>query len=141
MESRIPASERTNQTYMTLIYGRAISAEELERALSRELTPQRFASLCNGIAWLTTGRHLESMPSFTERVNVKDRGIDAELVIDLPSDGNYGSPLLGPGVNVLQYKQRDIFARDRDKIFSTLLSEVKGAAADVVARTGKQLDR
>src|SRR5262245_34804322 len=43
---------------MTFIHGQALSAEELERTLSRELTPRRFASLCNAIAWLTAGHTL-----------------------------------------------------------------------------------
>jgi hypothetical protein len=50
---------------MTFIHGHALSAEELERTLSRELHPQRFASLCNAVAWLTAGRTLQSVPSFT----------------------------------------------------------------------------
>jgi len=126
---------------MAVAHGQAISSEEVERTLSRQLTPQTFASLSNAVAWSAAGRWIESVPSFTERVNVKDKGIDAELAIGLPNDGNYTSPLLGPGANVLQYKQRNMFARDRDKVFWTLISGVKGAAADVVVRTGKKLDR
>jgi hypothetical protein len=124
---------------MTFIHGHALSAEELERILSRELTPQRFASLCNAVAWLTAGRTLQSVPSFTERVNVKDKGIDAELELSLPNDA-YASPYLGPGVNILQFKQRDIFAQGRAKTVSSLRSELKGAIKDLAVRTGSYPD-
>jgi hypothetical protein len=126
---------------MALAHGQAISSEEVERALSRQRSSQDLASLSNAVAWSIAGRRLESLPSFTERTNVKDKGIDAELTIALPDDGNYASPLLGPGANVLQYKQRDISARDRDKTVATLISGLKGALLDVAARTGKGVDR
>jgi hypothetical protein len=127
---------------MPLIHGQAISSEELERILSRELTPARFASLCNAVAWLSAGQTLEAVPSFTERVNVKDKGIDAELQATLPGGGlPYASPYLGPGVNVLQFKQRDVFAQGRAKTVSGLKSELKGALNDLAKRTGKRPDR
>lgn len=96
---------------MAFIHGHAISSEELERTLSRELTPARFASLCNALAWLSAGQTLKEVPSFTERVNVKDKGIDAELQVALPGNVPYAAPYLGPGVNVLQFKQRDPWRR------------------------------
>jgi hypothetical protein len=127
---------------MTLIHGQAISSEELERTLSRESTPQRFASLCNAVSWLSAGQTLEAVPAFTERVNVKDKGIDAELQVVLPGDDHaYASPYLGPGVNVLQFKQRDVFAQGRAKTVSGLKSELKGALKDLATRTRKRPDR
>jgi hypothetical protein len=126
---------------MTFIHGQALSAEELERALSRELTPQRFASLCNALAWLTAGRTLESVPSFTERVNVRDKGIDAQLELEMPRNLPSASPYLGPGLNILQFKQRDIFAQGRPKTVANLKSDLKGALKDLAARTGSHPDR
>jgi len=126
---------------MALIHGQALSAEELERTLSRELTPQRFASLCNAVAWLTAGHTLESVPSFTERVNVKDKGIDAELELALSRTDPYTSPYLGPGMNILQFKQRDIFAQSRAKTVANLKSELKGALQNLATRTGSYPDR
>lgn len=126
---------------MTLIHGQAISSEELERTLSRELTPQRFASLCNAVSWLSAGQVLEAVPSFTERVNVRDKGIDAELQVALPSNLPHASPYLGPGVNVLQFKQRDVFAQGRAKTVSGLKSKLKGALKDLARQTGKHPDR
>lgn len=81
------------------------------------------------------------MPSFTERVNAKDKGIDAEWQIGLPEDQESKSPLLGPGWNVFQYKQRDIFAQGRDKTFAGLKSGFKGAVKDLEKRNSRRPDR
>lgn len=125
---------------MPNVHGQAISSVEVEQSLSRA-TPGTFASLCNALALAAAGRCLGAVPSFTERVNVGDGGIDGELILTLPDDGTYLSPLLGPGANILQFKQRDFFSRDRDKIVSTLVSNVKDAVAEVVARTKITLGR
>jgi hypothetical protein len=81
------------------------------------------------------------MPSFTERTNVKDQGIDAEWQIEMPDDGNYASPLVGLGWNVFQYKQRDIFAQGRANTFSTLMSGLKGAVKDLYTAASRRPDR
>jgi DNA processing protein len=60
------------------VHGRAITAEEVERLVGREFSPRQFASLCNAVAWAISGQRCTSIPSFTERVNAKDGGIDAE---------------------------------------------------------------
>jgi len=125
---------------MGLVYGQAISAEEIERIVSRRFTPQEFASLCNAIAWASAGQRCSYLPSFTERVNVPDCGIDAEWQ-ELPNSFRSSSPLLGSGWNVFQYKQRDIFAQGRDKTFSNLKAGLKGAVKDLYERTQKRPDR
>lgn len=126
---------------MTLVHGQRITAEEIERIVSRRFTPQAFASLCNAVAWASSRRRCSSLPSFTERVNVKDGGIDAEWQAELPDDDNYSSPLLGPGWNVFQYKRRDIFAAGREQAFSSLKAGLKGAARDLSERTSRRPDR
>jgi len=126
---------------MSLVHGQAISAEEIERIVSREFTPQEFASLCNAIAWASAGHRCSSLPSFTERVNVADGGIDAEWQTELPDDQSYSSPLLGSGWNVFQYKKRDIFAQGRDKTFSNLKAGLKGAVKDLYERTKRRPNR
>src|SRR5438309_7543135 len=83
-----------------IVHGQTISAEDVERIVSREFDARRFASLCNAIAWGTAGRRCSSLPAFTERVNVVDGGIDAEWDVEMPGDHAYQSPLLGPGWNV-----------------------------------------
>jgi hypothetical protein len=127
--------------HMTFVHGQALLANELEGSLSRETTAQRFASLCNSVAWLTAGRTVQTVPSFTERVNAKDKGIDAELKLELPDDGSYASPYLGPGVNILQFKQRDVFAQGRRKTIANMKSELKGALEELATRAGFHPDR
>ena len=126
---------------MSLIHGKSITSEEIEHIVSRRFTPKLFASLCNAIAWASAGRRCSSLPSFTERVNAKDRGIDVEWQTELPDDHNYSSPLLGPGWNVFQYKKRDIFAQGRDKTFSNLKTGLKSAVKDLHEKTGRRPDR
>jgi hypothetical protein len=83
---------------MPLIHGQAISSEELEASSAENLRP-RASPRC------------------------------AELQATLPGGGlPYASPYLGPGVNVLQFKQRDVYAQSRAKTVSGLKSELKGAA-------------
>jgi hypothetical protein len=99
---------------MLPIHGRAVNSEEIEIGIGREFgDPRRFPSLCNSLIWAYAKSASASLPSFTERVNVADQGIDAEWETELPAD--YDSPLLGPGWNVFQYKQHDVSARGRGR--------------------------
>jgi len=56
---------------MVLTHGHSITAEEIERLVNREFTPVKYAALCNAVSWALSGRKCDSLPSFTERVNVK----------------------------------------------------------------------
>lgn len=114
-----------------IIHGHAISAEEVERIVSREFQARRFASLCNAIVWGIAGRRCSSIPAFTERVNVADGGIDGEWSTELPEDHTFRSSLLSPGWNVFQYKQRDITTQNRNRILSNIKSSLKGALRDI----------
>lgn len=126
---------------MPLLQGKVLSAEELERILSREFDARRFAALCNAIAWCSARRRCSTLPAFTERVNVKDQGIDASWDVTLSDDSDYTSPLIGPGWNVFQYKQRDMFAQGRAATFSGLKSGIKGALKDLYTETQRRPDR
>ena len=120
--------------------GRAITSEEIERLTGRDFGPARFASMCNAISWASAKKRPSSLPSFTERVNVSDGGVDAEWDTELPEE-DYSSPLLGPGWNVFQYKQRDVAAVDRDKLFSKIKSSLKGAVKDLYSNKKRRPDR
>ena len=126
---------------MSLIHGKAIGAEEVERIVSRQFSPEQFASLCNAITWASSGQQCLSLPSFTERVNVADGGIDAELAVELSPDIPVVSPLIGGGWTVFQYKKRDITARDRDNTFSGLKGSVKHAVKEIWERTTRRPNR
>jgi len=125
----------------SLIHGHPINAEEIERVVSREFSPQKFASLCNAVAWALSGRKCATLPSFTERVNVKDGGIDAEWYAEFPADETYSPSLIGSGWNVFQYKQRDIFASGRNNTFSNLSSGMQGAVQSLYQETGYRPNR
>jgi len=126
---------------MSLVHGRRIEAEELERVVSRQFSPDEFSSLCNAVAWSAAGKRCSQLPSFTERQNVKDGGIDAEWSTELAGNEDHQSPLLGPGWNVFQYKKRDIFAQDRKRVFSNLKVGVAGAVKELHERTARRVDR
>ncbi len=120
-----------------LTHGYQLSAEEVERIISREFSPEKFVSLCNAVVWALSGKKYATLPSFTERVNVKDGGIDAEFY----ADETYSSPLIGSGWNVFQYKQRDIFASSRNNAFSQLRREMQGAVQEIYKRTQRRPNR
>jgi hypothetical protein len=125
---------------MLPVHGRAITSEEIENGISREFGDlRRFPSLCNSLAWAYAKSASASLPSFTERVNVADLGIDAEWETELPADHN--SPLLHPGWNVFQYKQHDVSAQGRGRAFSRLKEELKGAVKHLYERTGRRPER
>ena len=119
-------------------HGKHISAQEVEFLIGRTFRLEQFAALCNSIAW-AEGRNLGlDQISFTERVYVRDNGIDGEWSVESPKP-DQSSPLVKPGFNVFQYKQRDVSARDRNAIYSELKSELKGAANDVFTRTQRKV--
>ena len=123
---------------MALTHGSDITSEEIERIVSREFTPTRFASLCNSLVFALSGQTPPGLPSFTERINVKDGGIDAEWNVEFPSEMQSNSPLIQKGWNVYQYKQRDIFARGREDTFDKLKSGLKNAVKELYDRTKKR---
>ena len=122
---------------MAVLIGQPIDARELEQATS-QWTPERFASMCNDLVWAVSGRQFPKLPSFTERVNAADGGIDAEWEIEL-ADSNRAlpTPIVGPGWNVFQYKKRDLIAQDRRRIFFNLKSNLKGTLARLVKERQK----
>src|SRR6266540_2804683 len=115
---------------MPPLVGQAISAREFERE-SSSWTPERFTSMCNLLVWVSSGR--AEIPTMTERVNVSDGGIDAEVTIR-EDVSMISGPILGAGWNVLQYKLREIGAQDRRNIVSNLRTkrtELRGAIYEI----------
>ena len=127
---------------MALVHGQSITAEQVERIVSREFSPRDFASLCNAVTWALTGRGCSSLPSFTEREIVPDHGIDMEWGIEISDDDSKTiSNILGLGWNVFQYKKRDIFARNRQQVVSNLRIGIKGAIKELYKTTGRRPKR
>ena len=126
---------------MPLLIGQAMNGRDLEQATS-PWPPERFASMCDALAWAVSGRQCPSLPSFTSQVNAKDGGIDAEWSVELSDDSHpVPKPLLGPGWNVFQYKKRNLIAQDRRRIIANLKSSLTGAVSDVVKKTQRHPDR
>ena len=125
---------------MTLVHGREITAEQVEQIVGREFSVQRFASLCNALTWAVSKPGGVAQMAFTERVFVADSGVDAEWEIELPDFTPRQGSFLNVGRSVLQYKQRDVTARDRSGIVGDLRRNLRGAAKEVVHRTGRSLD-
>jgi hypothetical protein len=126
---------------MTLLIGQPMNGRDLEQATS-PWPPERFASMCDALAWAISGRQCSRPPSFTAQVNAKDGGIDAEWSVELPDDGHpVPTPILGPGWNVFQYKKRDLIAQDRRRIIANLKSSLTGAVSDIVKKTKRHPDR
>lgn len=119
----------------SLVHGQPISAEEIERIVSREFFPQTFVLLCNSIAWASAAKKCSSLPSFTERIYVPDGGKDAEWIVEITDSQKHLSPFLSSGWNVYQYKYRDISVRNKAEIFSKLKADLKGAIKYLVNRT------
>src|SRR5678815_4054610 len=83
--------------------------------------------------WAGGDRRRETVPAFTERVNVKDTGVDAEWEIDVPA-GATGAGLVNDGWNVYQFKQREVTAgRGRSDVIARLKSDLDGALKALVA--------
>ena len=124
---------------MSLPHGREISSSQVELIVGREFAIKRFVSLCNSLVWATSKSQQLAQTSFTERVFVKDSGIDAEWTIDLPGELHQGA-LIRQGWNVFQYKQRDVTGSDRQQIVASLRRDLRGAAQEVSTRTGNRPD-
>lgn len=124
---------------MTLVHGREITAEQIELIVGRQFSVQRFASMCNAIGWALSRPAGLNQAALTERVYVADNGIDAELLIDIPPLAPASGSLFSPGRVVLQYKQRDVTAQDRNRIIGDLRRDLARAAQKVRDRTGQPL--
>jgi hypothetical protein len=126
---------------MSLVHGREILAEEIERIVGRQFSVHRFVSLCNATAWAVSQPAGIAQVFFSERIYVADNGIDAELVIDIPAFAPPNGAMLVPGRVVLQYKQRDVTARERNRLIGELERNLDRAAQNVRRRTGAPVDQ
>ncbi|HKW55400.1 MAG TPA: hypothetical protein VJO12_17045 [Stellaceae bacterium] len=123
---------------MPLFHGQDIGAADIEREIS-VWDAVRFARFCNALAWASTWTAAQSVPAFTERVNVADNGIDAEWQGELAREAAASSLFLQTGLNVFQYKKREVTEETRGRLAAAMRSELAGAALEVETRTGKVL--
>jgi hypothetical protein len=123
---------------MPLIHGQDIGAGEIEREVS-SWDAVRFARVSNAVAWASTWDEAQTLPAFTERVIVADNGVDAEWQGELSAGEAGEGSFLRAGVNVFQYKKREVAAQRRGAIVSALCTELRGGALDVERRAEKTL--
>jgi hypothetical protein len=127
---------------LPLLHGTEISADDIEAEIAR-WSAERFARLCNAVAWASPGLKggRQTIPVFTERVHVADNGIDAEWerVLTAREAPIALEPLLQPGLNVFQYKKRGAGPGNRADIVRGLVAEMRRAVVDVETRIGKTL--
>jgi hypothetical protein len=123
---------------MPLAHGQNISAEEIEREVSR-WDAVLFARLGDEIAWASAWQSTPTLPAFTERVNVADNGIDAQWFGTIELDDAARPSLLRSGNNVFQYKKREVTEQTRARIVSALATELRGAAAEIERQRGQPL--
>lgn len=132
---------------MARLLGEPITPRDLER-VTGTWRVERFTALCDAVTWASSGGRWGPMPTFTGRVRAADGGVDAEWDVDLEprSAAVLSTPVLGAGWNVLQYKQRDVGARDRARVVADLKRSLDRAVVDVTAgaaerRQGRPPDR
>jgi hypothetical protein len=123
---------------MALVHGQNISAEEIEREVSR-WDAVLFARLGNAIGWASTWQSTPTLAAFTERVNVADNGIDAQWFGIIELDDTARPSLLRSGNNVFQYKKREVAEQTRARIVSALAAELRGVAAEIEREKGQPL--
>ena len=125
--------------HMRLPFGKPITAREIEEFATRE-DEVAFVRLANAMLASTMADVIPgtTMPACSERVNVPDGGVDAEVTLEAGIAVPEMHGLLGPGRSVYQFKWRDLAARKRTEI----LREVSRSAAGDVAKLkvrGKEL--
>ncbi|GEM_PF-1434509 len=120
--------------------GEAIDGHSLE-AITSGWPPEEFVTMCNSLLFAVIGRNVDSLPTFTERIYVSDRGIDGEWDINIVENNtNLPSPLVTKGWNVFQYKKRNMLTDKREPIISALKSKIKGEIKKLIEKTGRKPD-
>ena len=102
-----------------LVHGRQIGARDIETIISLHFRDLReFVNLCNSVSWAEEGSGGTSVPSFTERYEVADGGIDTEwIAFEVPATNHVPRSLLVNGWNVYQYKRARHSCRWEGRMF------------------------
>lgn len=123
-------------------FGRPITAREIEEFTSHQ-DEVGFVRLANATVASALADVLPSavLPACSERVNVPNGGVDAELIltVDIALPEHHG--LVGPGWAVYQFKWRDIAARKRTEILRQLSRSITTELARLREKGGPLPDR
>ncbi len=125
---------------MRPIFGSSVSASDVEQLTSQQ-GDRAFESLCATLVASAAGEMVGdfAVPNWTERINVADRGVDAEYTA--PTHILEAGGLLGPGRNVYQVKWRRLGTRPARRVIQELRSTVIGGLKDLASRDGSLPDR
>ena len=110
---------------MTLkAFGELVTAPDVER-LPEDAGPTHFVRVCGAlIRWALVEHGAASADlQIAERLNVPDRGADAECA--LPDTTIETGGFVGPGRTIFQFKYRDVGAADRKAIVSSLAARLR----------------
>jgi hypothetical protein len=105
-------------------FGALVTAPDVER-LPEDSGPTHFVRVCGAlIRWALAALGAPSADiQISERINVPDRGVDAECT--LPDSTLETGGFIGPGKTVFQFKYRDVGAADRRSIVTGLASRLR----------------
>lgn len=120
---------------MRPVFGRSVTASDVERLTSRE-GERAFVRLCATLVASAIGESTGDfvVPYWTERLAVPDRGVDAEYTA--PDHILEAGGLLGPGRNVYQVKWRTVGTRPARSVIQELRRAVTGALKDLLSKDG-----
>jgi len=125
---------------MRPVFGEVVTASDVER-LTSEQGEKAFVRLCATLVASAIGEAVGdfAVPNWTERINVADRGVDAEYTA--PVTMLEAGGLVGPGRNVYQVKWRRLGTRPARPVVRELQRTVTGALKDLLSRDGNLPDR
>src|ERR1700675_3888654 len=105
-------------------FGELVTALDVER-LPGDDGPTHFVRVCGAlIRWALVEHGAASADlQIAERLNVPDRGADAECA--LPDTMIETGGFVGPGRTIFQFKYRDVGAADRKAIVSSLAARLR----------------
>jgi hypothetical protein len=105
-------------------FGELVTAPDVER-LPEDAGPTHFVRVCGAlIRWALVEHGAASADlQIAERLNVPDRGADAECA--LPDTTIETGGFVGPGRTIFQFKYRDVGAADRRAIVSSLAARLR----------------
>jgi hypothetical protein len=110
-----------------------ITAELIEDVFGKHSDSVRFANFCNAVVIAEGSTSVPTIPILSEKPGA-DGGMDGEWTIPVDVLTDFKSPFGLLGWNVLQYKARSIAGDGRQRAFSNLRNDLKGALAKLVDR-------
>ena len=110
-----------------------VTAETIEAVFGKHSDSVRFANFCNAVLMAEGSASAMTIPILSEKPGA-DGGMDGEWTIHADVSSEFNSPFGLPGWNVFQYKARSIAGDGRQRAFSNLCNDLKGALVKLIGR-------